>query len=212
MCAEYENELPTLVAVPYRSFKERFRGGNLPYAEVVSTLRPRIDDFWKEELGAGPAPKMQPADGLAFCSSPPVSPEGFNDEELAWCADTNVLLYSEATLRKLYDSIGDMGAGTELALAQALVHETVNGSDPTDKAVWLRAICTVGAWTGSMYEPDDPESSLLSPGDVDEGVRTLLEYASKGDKKRFGSGFEQVAAYRRGVLGSVQDCGTPVSS
>ncbi len=212
VCADYEDELPTLVAVPYRSFKERFRGGNLPFDQVVSTLRPRIDKFWREELGAGPTPEMKPADGLAFCSSPPRSPEGFNDEQLAWCSDTNTLLYSEATLRTLYDTIGDMGAGTELALAQAIVHETVTGADPTSKPVWLRAICTVGAWTGSMYQPDDPESSLLSPGDVDEGVRTLLEYAAKGSAKDFGTGFEQVAAYRKGVLGSVQDCGSPVSS
>ena len=206
ICASYEDELPTLVAVPYRSFKERFRGGNLPYDQVVSTLQPRIESFWREELGAGPAPRVKRANGLIFCSAPLRSPEGFNDGELSWCADTNTIMYSEQALRKLYDTIGDMGAGTELAITRALAHEAERGADTTDKAVWLRVVCNVGAWTGSMYEPDDPESSLLSPGDVDEGVRTLLEYAAKGPKRKFGTGFEQVAAYRMGVLGSVKDC------
>lgn len=211
-CVDYPDQPPTLVAVPYRSFKERFRGGNLPYDQVIGTLSTRMDRFWREQLGAIASPMLVESGGLPVCSSPLLSPEGFGETDLSWCADDDILYYSDSDMRKVYDDVGDFGVATELALTRALAHETSTGSNIGEKNIWLRAVCTVGAWTGSMYEPDSPELSVLSPGDVDEGVRTLLEYATKGSQKQFGSGFEQVAAYREGVLGSVQDCGVPVVS
>jgi Putative neutral zinc metallopeptidase len=211
-CAAYEDHPPVLVAVPYRSFKERFRGGNLPYEEIVDSLRPRMDSFWRHDLAAASAPGVRASGDLAFCSAPLFSPEGFTDDTLSWCADDNVITYSDTALRKVYDEIGDFGVATEIALTWAVAHEVEVGSDPSRKAVWLRAVCAVGAWTGSMYQPDDPQSSLLSPGDVDEGVRALLENSAKGSRSRYGTGFEQVAAFRTGVLGSARACHVPVPS
>ena len=211
-CKRYEDSLPTLVAVPYRSFKERFRGGNLPYETVLASMSSRIDEFWSSTLGATESVVLRQEEGVAFCSARLVSPQGFSDGGLAWCADDGTLYYSDTAMRRTYESLGDFAVATELALTRALAHEARSGFDPYRKATWLRAICTVGAWTGSMYEPDHPEKSVLSPGDVDEGVQILLASANTRAEQFFGSGFQQVASFRVGVLGSVRDCGSPVSS
>jgi predicted metalloprotease len=209
-CAEYENDLPTLVAIPYRSFKERFRGGDLPYDQVIPVLSKQMNSFWQNQL-SGSGVKLQAITKTPPCSTSLVSPEGFSEDTLAYCSVTNTVYFRDARMKKLYEDIGDFAVGLVIALDRSLAFQQEQGRDISRKDVRLRAICDAGSWAGSLYQPDNPELSILSPGDIDEAVRVLLETSTKGSTKSYGSGFQQVAAFRRGVLGDSGSCDSPVS-
>ena len=204
-CAYYEEELPDLVAIPYRSFKERFRSGNLPYPEVLPSITKELANNWKSVFSTAPV-TTSAAKEFPVCFAQPISPEGFNDATFSYCDDDKTLRYDEKTMRTLYDRIGDFGPATTIGVGWAMSDLVAQGQDPTTKAFWNEANCRVGAWAGTMFDADDPENSQLSPGDLDESVRTILESSAKGASKTYGTGFEQVSAFRAGVLNGVSDC------
>ena len=206
-CADYEDNLPELVAIPFRSFKERFRGGNMPFGQVLPSIRPEVVAYWKAKYGLGPFHFVNDAADF-LCMTKEVLPTGISrrktSPQISWCADDQTVHYSETSLRKLYDTNGDFGVATVVALQWAAVEQSSAGQDLTTKASALQSICQVGGWTGSLYDENDPEASALSPGDVDEAVRVLLEITS--ENPAIGSGFERVSAFRKGVLGSATAC------
>jgi predicted metalloprotease len=204
-CAYYEEELPDLVAIPYRSFKERFRGGNLPYPEVLPSITKELANNWKSVFSTAPV-TTSATEEFPVCFAQPISPEGFNDATFSYCDDDKTLRYDEKTMRTLYDRIGDFGPATTIGVGWAMSDLVAQGQDPNTKAFWSEANCRVGAWAGTMFDAEDPENSQLSPGDLDESVRTILESSAKGASKTYGSGFEQVSAFRAGVLNGVRGC------
>ena len=205
VCAAYEDEQPELVAIPYRSFKERFRGGNLPYAEVMPSIVSGLAENWKSVWGTAPVTTTAVKD-FPVCFAQPVSPEGLNETNLSYCDDDKTLRYSEKTMRTLYDRIGDFGPATTVAIGWATADLVSAGRDPNTKSFWLEANCKAGAWAGTMFDVTDPGNSQLSPGDLDESVRTILESSAKGASATYGTGFEQVSAFRDGVLRGASDC------
>ncbi len=204
-CAYYAEELPELVAIPYRSFKERFRGGNLPYPEVLPSITKDLAANWKSVFSTAPVTTTASKD-FPVCFAQPVSPEGFNEDTLSYCDDDKTLRYDEKSMRTLYDRIGDFGPATTVGIGWAMSDLVAQGKDPSTKAFWTEANCRAGAWAGTMFDSDNPEDSQLSPGDLDESVRTILESSAKGAAEVYGTGFEQVSAFRAGVLHGFSDC------
>lgn len=204
-CAYYQEELPELVAIPYRSFKERFRGGNLPYAEVLPSITKELANNWKAVFSAAPVTTTE-SKVFPVCFAQPVSPEGFTESTVSYCDDDKTLRYDEKSMRTLYDRIGDFGPATTIGVGWAMADLVAQGKDPNSKPFWTEANCRAGAWAGTMFDSNDPENSQLSPGDLDESVRTILESSAKGASKVYGTGFEQVSAFRAGVLHGLSDC------
>ena len=204
-CARYEEEVPELVAIPYRSFKERFRGGNLPYPEVLPSITKELAVNWKSVFSTDPVSTIQAKD-FPVCFAQPVSPEGYDETTISFCQDDRTLRFSEKSMRTLYDRIGDFGPATTIGIGWAMADLVAEGKDPNSKTFWVEANCRAGAWAGTMFDSDDPGNSQLSPGDLDESVRTILEASDKGAAKVFGTGFEQVSAFREGVLHGLSDC------
>jgi predicted metalloprotease len=204
-CAYYEEELPELVAIPYRSFKERFRGGNLPYPEVLPSIKTELANNWKAVFSKAPTTTTE-AKVFPVCFAQPVSPEGFTESTVSYCDDDKTLRYDEKSMRTLYDRIGDFGPATTIGVGWAMADLVTEGKDPSTKQFWAEANCRAGAWAGTMFDSNDPENSQLSPGDLDESVRTILESSAKGASTVYGTGFEQVSAFRAGVLQGSGGC------
>jgi predicted metalloprotease len=203
-CAEYADQLPELVSVPYRNFKERFRGGNLPFDQVIPATETSLTNYWAairpQSIPSSPSSK------ISTCLAPVVL-EGFSASEMSWCPLDNTIRYDRARLKRQYDEIGDVGVGTLFAILWAQADQVAAGHESTSRRAYLEALCRAGSYTGSLYNADDPESSQLSPGDMDEAVQTLLAMATtQGQSPQYGTGFEQVAAFRTGVLGTESAC------
>jgi predicted metalloprotease len=225
-CAEYEDELPPLVGFAFRSLKERFRGGNLPFKELVPQI---VSSLKGSDLGGNKVAIVDrtSADGKRVCSRP-LRFSGTLAKAVSGCLDGDgSVTFNRAALNKWYDRFGDFAPATILALGWAsVVHEktfleTSAASDPPTTADPIfgesaapevtpktaiasqknsfAADCLAGTWASGLIDLDEPENSDLSPGDLDEAAQTLLALAS--DDPRPGRGFDRVRAYRLGLLG-----------
>jgi predicted metalloprotease len=229
ICANYEDELPPLVGFAYRSLKERFRGGNLPFAELVPQI---VSSLKSSNLGGKDIAIVDrtSAAGKKACERP-LRFTGALAKSVSACLDgTGSVRFDRAGLKTWYSRYGDFSSATILALAwSSVVLEQENGSagasarassvdpvfgtDPvptTKPPVGLAsakdsfaADCYAGAWASGLIDLETPENSDLSPGDLDEAAQTLLSLA--GDDPRPGRGFDRVRAYRLGLLGG--NCG-----
>ena len=67
--------------------------------------------------------------------------------------------------------------------------------------------CLNAAWARTVFDGSRQDAQFsLSPGDLDEAVRTLLETTSAADRSSTGSGFDRVTAYRRGFVEGSSAC------
>ena len=53
-CKNYETNPPTVTETPFTSSGDLANQGNLPFAELVSTVRTSLDSYWKSVLDATP--------------------------------------------------------------------------------------------------------------------------------------------------------------
>ena len=81
----------------------------------------------------------------------------------------------------------------------------------------LQNDCLTGAWVKSVipiapFELPLPRhedrTSSVSPGDLDEAIRTQIRLGDAGtDDNVIGTPFEKIEAFRSGVLGGLSACG-----
>ncbi len=204
-CAGFADRELDLVAIGFRSMKERFRGGNLPYEQVFPTVEDQLTRYWQSSFGAGPI-HTGPATDFPLCFAGPLSPPGFSETTFTYCPDDGRISYDDASMKALYDHTGDFGPATVLAVSWSAARLLSLGGNPADRGFWQRATCTAGAWTATLFDADVPENSLLSPGDLDEAVMAVLDGAGKSSPEKFGTGFEQVSAFRSGFVNGGQNC------
>lgn len=213
-CAQYDENLPPLVGFAFRSLKERFRGGNLPFAELVPQI---ISSLRTSNLGGTGIAIVDrsSAAGKKACTQP-LRFTGTLAKTVSGCLDgKGSVRFDRAGLQKWYDRFGDFSSATVLALAWSSVvvanedarsgqtsttSPAVAGASANDS---FAADCLAGAWASSLLDLETPENSDLSPGDLDEAAQTLLALA--GDDSRSGRGFDRVRAFRLGLLGG--NCG-----
>jgi hypothetical protein len=75
--------------------------------------------------------------------------------------------------------------------------------------------CLVGMWSGDILpfntDPVVPDSETtprisLSPGDLDEAIRTALLLGDSDGEQEMGAPFDKVDAFRQGVLFGTDGC------
>jgi hypothetical protein len=119
------------------------------------------------------------------------------------------------------DLFGDFSVGYLLGTAWAEAAQRTLGIATTGEQRALVDDCLTGAWvqtdilvehpdTGlvTLPEPRDPErQTRISPGDLDETVRTMLLVGdATADADVVGTPFEKIEAFRSGMLGGVDAC------
>jgi len=72
----------------------------------------------------------------------------------------------------------------------------------------LGSICLAGAYAGDLFTNGDPDAITLSPGDLDEAIRALLDFAGRSGffSARETTGFDRVAVFPRGFT-DIKSCG-----
>ena len=185
-------------------------GGNAGYAEVVRTFAPQgLAEFWTAAFAAlGRAP-FRPPVLIPSSRTAPACGGTTADADLSWCPGDRTVRFDERDLtRPLYDEVGDYAVLTALAVPYALAARNQLGRAPTGQAAVRSAVCLAGAFTQAVLDGQVP-STGISPGDVDESVRFLLEHGT--EPSVLGSagltGFQLVDVFRGGVLGGLPACG-----
>lgn len=218
-CAEFRNGDPTPFQWPF-SDTEFATGGDLPLStsapddDILDLTFPVLTAYWTDtfpQLSGGD--EWDPlADPIAFeagdapdCGGSPV--EGF---VLFVCIPDRFVAFDLGeTFPALYDQNGDFAVATLLATQYGLdVVDQLELSDDEVTAT-LQGDCFAGAFAGAILPDENGESPyelVLSPGDLDEGVASLLTFRSDSDRDRQGPGFDRARAFRIGVLRGPEAC------
>jgi predicted metalloprotease len=198
--------------IPFSSAQDQERQGNLPFDDAISQGPADVEAFWNanfEKLFGKkwtPAPKVSPFDGDG--NRP--SCEGKRVNGVEYCAaDDSIYFDRQDAIRKVYDQTGDFGPMSLIAVAfgqaaRKRLGQTVNGEQAL-----LGSICLAGGYAGDVFHRRPANNVLtLSPGDLDEAIQALLNFAGKdGFFDASGTvGFERVTAFRKGFA-DIKSCG-----
>jgi Putative neutral zinc metallopeptidase len=182
--------------------------GNASYDETVGTFVPQaLPEFWTAAFGALGRGAFRDPTVAAFDRRGP-SCAGSTGRDLVYCADADTVAYDRTDLaRPVYRTIGDYGLLTAIAVPYALAARDQLGLSTDDPAAARSAVCLAGAFTQAVLTRQSQVISI-SPGDVDESVRFLLEYGTQtavlGNAGL--TGFQLVDVFRGGVFGGLSAC------
>lgn len=135
----------------------------------------------------------------------------------AYCPSSNTVFLNEPVMLDLYRQsvFGDFSVGYLIGVAWAEAAQHALGSVLSGEQRELINDCLAGAWVKTVIpvdnelpEPRDPtREATVSPGDLDEAVRTVILIGDRGANDNvIGSPFEKIDAFRDGVLGGLDAC------
>jgi predicted metalloprotease len=193
VCADYQNNPPSITETGYTSSQDQASGGNLPLDEMTATVTQSLDRYWGSQSSKLIAPtvtagRVDAADG---------TDGGVLTDGVVYDPSTNTVHYDAATLQNAHDSIGDFAGGLLLATAWSSAVEHQLGVQLGTDTARRGAECLAGAWAADS-------ASSLSPGDLDEAI-TVLVSAGQGNADR-GTAFDRVAAFRDGFRNGPSQC------
>ena len=139
------------------------------------------------------------------------------DTGVALCPSTNIVYLNEPAALDLYrqSTFGDFSIGYLIGVTWAEDVQTALGSTLDGEQRALANDCLAGAWVQTVIpvnfrlpEPRDVgRTSVVSPGDLDEAIRTAILIGDLGANDNvIGSPFEKIDAFRSGVIGGLDAC------
>ena len=210
-CARFPDGDVVVTELPFRTVAEAQSGGDLPYAQTLQFAVANLDAFWRAalpELASGTtwrSPQPSPVD------QPPLSPcpddEGFDPAAVAaYCAPSNAVGWSDASLARVHGSLGDVAAASVLALAWAQAGQEQADVPSSGAGARLEQVCATGAWVAAVGS-DQGSPVSLSPGDIDEALFAVLTPLTPNEGEEVeSSSFERATAFRTGLLGGLDEC------
>jgi hypothetical protein len=227
-CAQWADNPPQIVEIPFTSVQDVLQGGNLPYREVLPVTKQDLDLYW-QQFTFGGASYQTVSDVISFnpndrkslpkCPSLDLRPRDYKDT-IFYCEDEDFIGYDRNLLRDVYSQIGDFGVSMLIGNAWASAMQSRLAITGESKDIGLQADCFTGAWVGSV--PVDQEGTVaarnlpatreaafaLSPGDLDEVVQSLLLFADPVETTEAsrGTAFERAEAFRLGFFEDWEAC------
>jgi len=127
------------------------------------------------------------------------------------CPATNEVFMDEPLARDLYDRFGDFVVGYILGGAWSEAAQLALGSPLQGEPRHLIDDCMTGGWAQTIV-PDENGATQrngteIEPGDLDEAIQTALVIGDEASTDDIlGTGFEQIASFRQGVLNGLEAC------
>jgi hypothetical protein len=110
-------------------------------------------------------------------------------------------------LTDAHRQVGDNAVGLLLALGWAEEAQRTAGRTTEGDEALLQRACLAGAWMGELLDPPEDAEIVLSPGDLDEAVVTVVEGRGSAGQAATTPAFEIVASLGGGVVGGMPSCG-----
>jgi predicted metalloprotease len=205
LCKEMSVENRTFTQRGFLSADDAERGGNLPFEQLLSSITPDLEAFFKTtvtELGKEwQTPEVKTSDTAPECAQSDQGP-------IAYCADAREIdVATGDELPELHAEIGDYATGTILASRYSMAALAALGKPIEGEDAQRELLCLTGAYTGTLITRQ--EGFSLSPGDLDEAIQVLLRFDypgrdAKGDAVP--TGFDRVSLFRTGALQGVKSC------
>jgi predicted metalloprotease len=208
-CAKFNDER-TFTQAAFTSQNDANTQGNLPIKETLEQGPVDVDRYWGTSFEKLYGQPWKPLAGLqTYEDNAAPQCEGAAVGAVQYCAADDKIYASSTSLKQVYDSLGDFGPMSLLGVAYGQAVRKRAGLTVGGDAALLGAICLAGSYAGDVFKRTRTNAIVLSPGDLDEAVRALLDYAGQSGffLSRGTTGFDRVAAYRRG-FGDVKSCGS----
>lgn len=216
-CARFATEGVTTTELPFNTAEDLRTGGNLRLEQAVPLLTNTLDAFWTANItafreGATFQPPQQapiPSPPLPECPDKSVAA----DRGASYCPSTNTVSWADSVLRSVHEQVGDMASGTILSDQWGRAGQVQAGVPVNGRDAGLQRDCMTGAWIGKIGD-EGLAGALLSPGDVDEALSTIIvsSFAVEGSRESRGSAFTRTQAFRAGVLNGARPCQTIAQS
>jgi predicted metalloprotease len=214
-CAQYFDDPPLVVEIPFSSDQEEASGGNVSAADVIPLTVDLLNDFYSRV-----EPRYVPIDmdsvgsfdssdrsTIPKCGGSTLSVKQVQNR-VFYCLDDEYVAFDEPYLQHIYDDIGDFGVTALLANPFATRVQTIQGEPgvaDNDLAIVFQADCYTGGFAAAFFNGVLPGN--LSPGDLDEMVAALLEYSrARGVSAKVPITFLRLGYVRRGFFQGYQSC------
>ena len=183
--------------------------GNLSFGDTIVQGPRDLDTFWSTSYSEKFGGEWRAPRGgtKQFTSSNTPNCAGGPVPATAYCGTDDTIYFNTEQMKKAYDETeGDFGPINLIAVAYGYAVRQRRGLsiDPDSEAAYTGAICLAGAYAKDSFEQtpggSGPQRLQLSPGDLDEAIRALLDLAGQRDYTRATTtnGFERVQAFRNG--------------
>jgi predicted metalloprotease len=214
-CAEYFDNPPVLVELPFSSEAEALSQGDVAAEDVIPLTVDLLNDFYSQV-----EPNFVPltVDAVtSFDSSKRTSIPSCNGRltreqvrnRVFYCLPEGYVAFDEPFLQSIYDDIGDFGVASLLANPWATYVQTIQGIpgvENNDLGVVMQADCYSGGWTAALFN-GALVGGGLSPGDLDEFVQAFLVYSrARGVESDVPITFLRIAFFRQGFFQGYQSC------
>jgi predicted metalloprotease len=196
--------------VPFNDAQDESNQGNLPYDQTIADGPKDIADYWSKTFQSAYGKAFTPIKKITGYDAGSNRPscDGQQVSALQYCpADDTIYFDQSGAMKNVYDKTGDFGPMSLFAVAfgeavRKRLGETVGG-----EAALIGSICLAGAYAGDVFNHRRKGGITLSPGDLDEAIQALLNFAGKaGIFDANGTvGFDRVSAYRKG-FSSIKNC------
>ncbi|HST65259.1 MAG TPA: hypothetical protein VLM05_08730, partial [Mycobacteriales bacterium] len=188
----------------FQSQTDKDNQGNLTIQKTLEDGPADVDLYWKdsyEKLYGQPWKPLAATTPFTDSSRPQCDGQPMLDAQ--YCKADDTVYYDTDSLEKVYTQTqGDFGAISLVAVAYGEAVRSRRGlPTATDsESALLGAICTTGGYARDSFSQSDEQRLRLSPGDLDEAIRALLDAAGTPSftRARGTTGFDRVQAFREG--------------
>jgi len=209
-CRDYEDDPPAVTEAGFASYEDQQVNGDPPLDESLPMITKNLDAYWKGALAKYDGAPALVAAKSSSLSCPGGSDGGVVSDTVIYCADSDSIVYSEATLQKASDRIGDMGAGVYVAAAWASAVQSDLGDRIGTARARARSECLTGAWAGAVQDGTATSrrnaAISFSPGDLDEVIAAFVATDSQSSKTDRGTVFDRFTQFRTGFANGPDAC------
>ena len=202
-CAKF-NDDRTFTQTGFLSQDDQNQQGNLPLDQTLDQGPKDVDAYWQASYRKLYGQAWKPLAGVKpFTDADRPQCDGQPMLDAQYCAADDTIYYDTDALSKVYHQVnGDFGAISLVGIAYGqAVRERRGESAATDsESTLLSAICATGGYARDSFGQRDPDRLTLSPGDLDEAIRALLDAAGSSEftNVHTTTGFDRVQAFRDG--------------
>jgi hypothetical protein len=185
--------------------------GDLPLDDLMGSIGPDADSWFGNLVrsrGGNWRTRLVTLRGARHCGTPDPDRQG----PARYCASSGAVTASAADLGQVHDGLGDYASAALVASRYALAALGALGRPVRGPSAGRAAVCLTGAYTRSLLDHNGDGGFGLSPGDIDEAVRELLDqdFAARdaaGQAPSGDLGFQRIEQFRAGTLGGPGGCG-----